>query len=158
MKNTILALVLIFSSNILFSQIYGTYKFKLISNNIDSDTVLISGDKGSVFIEHLQVLFSDEKAGNFAFVWRSINHPKNVIDSVITLPTKFEDNFDFSWGPYKDKYDNEGRLITRYALTSGTVKTEASGKTFRFYFEASAEVDGIKMDIKEGVFEYTLLN
>lgn len=158
MKKTILALFLVISSSNVFSQTYGTYKFKLISNNDESAAVLISGDKGTVFIEHLQVHFSEEKAGRFSFIWRSVNHPKNVIDSVITLPTIFDDNFDFSWGPYSDKYDNEGRLITRYALTSGTVRTESSGKTFRFYFEASAAVDGVKLDIKEGVFEYTLLN
>lgn len=149
---------MILSTNVLFAQVYGTYKFKLISNNNEAEALMISGDKGSVFIEHLQVHFSDDKAGKFAFIWRSINHPKNVIDTAITLPTKPEDNFDFSWGPNGDKYDNEGRLITRYAISTGSVRAEVSGKTFRFYFDATAEGEGNKLEIKEGVFEYTLLN
>ena len=158
MKKTILALFLIFSSSVLFTQVYGTYKFKLVSNNNETNAVSISGDKGSVFIEPLQVHFSDEKAGKFGFVWRSKSESKNVIDTSITLPTKIEDNFDFFWSPFSDKYDNEGSLVSRYAITAGTVRTEASGKTFRYYFEATAEVDGVRLDIKEGVFEYTLLN
>ncbi len=157
-KHIVLVLVLMFVCSALYSQVYGTFKTKFIVNNDSASALNIIQEKTSVFIEPLGVFGNHEDLGKYSFVWKSKKNSNEVIESVFTLPTGESDDFLFEWGPYDDKYDASGNRITKFNIISGSVKTERSGKTIRYYFNVKAEDGDRKLEMRDGVFEYTLLN
>ncbi len=157
-KQIILLALLLFISSTAFSQVYGTFKTRFIVNDDSTNAKNIVQEKTSVFIEPLGVFGSHEDIGKYSFVWKNKKNSNEVVEATITLPTRESDDFVFEWGPYNDKYDNSGNRVTKFNIVSGIVKTEKSGKTIRYYFNVIAEEDGNKIEMRDGVFEYTLLN
>ncbi|MBN8584132.1 MAG: hypothetical protein J0M37_03490 [Ignavibacteria bacterium] len=157
-KQFFLGVFLIFISSVLYSQVYGTFKTRFIVNDDSTNAKNIVQEKTSVFIEPLGVFGSHEDLGKYSFVWKSKKNSKEVVESTFNLPTAESDDFVFEWGPYNDKYDASGNRVTKFNILSGSVRTEISGKTIRYYFNAVGEDEGKKIEMRDGVFEYTLLN
>ena len=157
-KQFFLGVLLIFISSALYSQVYGTFKTRFIVNDDSTNAKNIFQEKTSVFIEPLGVFGSHEDLGKYSFIWKSKKNSNEVVETTVTLPTAEGNDFVFEWGPYGDKYDASGNQVTKFKITSGSVKTERSGKTIRYYFNVIGEDEGKKIEMRDGVFEYTLLN
>jgi hypothetical protein len=157
-KQIIFGVVLLFLSTAAYSQVYGTFKTRFIVNDDSANVKNIVQEKTSVFIETLGVFGSHEELGKYSFVWKSKKTSRDVVDTTVTLPTPEDGDFVFEWGPYNDKYDASGNRVTKFNVISGSVRTERSGQTIRCYFNVIAEDEGKKIEMRDGVFEYTLLD
>lgn len=157
-KQIFFGAVLLFLSVTVYSQVYGTFKTKFIVNDDSTNAKNIVQEKTSVFIEPLGVFGSHEDLGKYSFIWKNKKNSTEVVESTIQLPTGESDDFVFEWGPYNDKYDASGNRVTKFNVISGSVRTERSEKTIRYYFNVIAEDEGKKIEMRDGVFEYTLLN
>lgn len=158
MKKLILtALFFVLTASAVFSQSYGTFKTRFIVNDDSTNAVNISQEKTSVFIEPLGIFGNHENLGTYSFVWKSKKNTTEVTASSFTLPTSETDDFVVEWGPYGDRYDGSGNRITKFKIVSGSVRTEISGNTIRYYFNIIADDEGKKIEMRDGVFEYTKL-
>ena len=156
-KLALTALFFVLTASSVFSQSYGTFKTRLIVNDDSTTAVNISQEMTSVFIEPLGIFGSHDNLGKYSFVWKSKKNTTEVTESIFTLPTGEADDFVFEWGPIGDRFDGLGNLITKFKIVSGSVRTERSGNTIRFYFNIIADDEGKKLEMRDGVFEYTKL-
>ncbi len=157
-KQIFLGVFLLFISATAYSQVYGTFKTRFIVNDDSANVKNIVQEKTSVFIETLGIFGSHEGLGEYSFIWKSKRTSRDVVDTTVTLPTPEDGDFVFNWGPLDDIYDDLGNRITKFNVQSGTIRSEKSGNTFRFYFNIIADDRGKKLEMRDGVFEYTLLN